>query len=366
MNIFPRIYRRLVKTIRFSLAIPLSIGFACRHRRLRRVRKIIYVVTPPPYLPNIGDHAQVIAIRRWMEKHFDGFPVIELDMDECKWYLPAIRWLIRPDDLIFFHSGGNLGDRGIWCENRRRLYIRSFPDHKIISLPQTIYFSDTPRGRKERENTRRIYAAHPDLTIIARDAQSGRIANELFPRATTFSIPDFVLSLPPRRRLREDTTGKVLLCLRRDIEAALTPEERERIPGIIPYRTDFFDTTFSHPIKARDRETLLTQTLDYFSSFDGIITDRYHGVIFAVICRRPCLVLPTVDHKLTSAIEWFREVPFISIARNLDEIPGKLKNCLSVKDRSVPDWNQLYFDGLPSKLGLQPQELSSTTYLTAN
>ncbi|HDL64664.1 MAG TPA: hypothetical protein ENH12_04665, partial [Proteobacteria bacterium] len=135
---------------------------------------------------------------------------------------------------------------------------------------------------------------------------------------------------------------------------------RNQIPRIIPYQTAFFDTTFSASIKAGNREALLIQTLNYFSSFDGVITDRYHGVIFSVICRRPCLVLPTVDHKLTSAIEWFTEVPFITIARNLDEIPGKLEQCLRGGDRSVPDWNRIYFDGLPARLGLKlaPTELT--------
>lgn len=352
MKIFKRIYRRLVKTLRFSLAIPLSIGFAFRNRSIRRVRKIIYIVTPPPYLPNIGDHAQIIAIRRWMKKHFPDLPVIELDMDQCKWYLPAIRWLIHPEDLIFCHSGGNLGDRGIWCESRRRLYIRAFPKNRIISLPQTIYFSNTPFGRREEENTRRIYAAHQNLTIIARDPRSGEVAGELFPRAATFCIPDFVLALPPLETDRSKKSGKVLLCLRQDIESALTAEDQALIPGLIPYRTSRFDTTFSRAIKVKDRDALLAKTLDYFSSFDAIITDRYHGVIFAVICRIPCLVLPTVDHKLTSSIHWFDEIPFVIMARNLAEIPGRLEECLAAGREPVPDWNRLYFDTLPSRLEL--------------
>lgn len=352
MNIFKRIYRRLVKTIMFSLAIPLSVGFAYRNRRLRRVRKIIYVVTPPSYLPNIGDHAQVIAIRRWMKKHFPGLPVIELDMDQCKWYLPAIRRLIRPDDPIFFHSGGNLGDRGIWCESRRRLYIRSFPHNKIISLPQTIYFSDTPVGRREREKTRRIYATHPDLTIIGRDPQSGRIASELFPRATTFSIPDFVLSLPPRQESAPNNPRKILLCLRIDIEGALSPKERAHISSIIPYPTTYFDTTFNQPIKVKNRKTLLERTLNFFSSFDAVITDRYHGLIFAALCRKPCLALPTVHHKLSSSIEWFIDLPYVTLIRELAEIPTELERCVNSNQRNIPDWNHLYFDGLPERLGL--------------
>lgn len=352
MNLGKRILRRLIKITRFSLTIPLSLGFALRNRRLRGVRKIIYVATPPPYLPNIGDHAQIIAIRRWMQKHFPDLPVIELDMDQCKWYLPAVRWLAGSDDLIFFHSGGNLGDRGIWCESRRRLYIRKFPKNRLISLPQTIYFSDTSAGRRERENTRRIYATHPDLTIIARDPQSETIASELFPRAVTFSVPDFVLSLPPRDAPVNAGMGKVLLCLRLDNEAALTAEQRDRVRRLVPYPTEYFDTTFSRPIKVKSREDLLTRTLDYFSAFDAVITDRYHGVIFAVICRKPCLVLATVDHKLTSSIHWFDDIPFVDMVPDLSDLPARLERCLAAGRDKVPDWNRIYFDALPGKLGL--------------
>ena len=173
-----------------------NLWFAYVRRRLRHRRKILYAITPPPRLNNVGDHAQVIAIHIWLKKNFPRLPIIEMDKDQARYYLPALRWLIQPDDIVFLHSGGNLGDRGIWSESIRRLLISTFTRNQIVSLPQTIYFSDTSNGNKEREKTRRIYATHPNLTIIARDPQSGELATELFPKAQTFCMPDFVLSLP--------------------------------------------------------------------------------------------------------------------------------------------------------------------------
>ena len=192
-----RSVRRTIKNIlKLPLRITLNILFILKHRHLKNTPKILYAITPPPRLKNIGDHAQAVAIKRWLKKHYPGIPVLEMDKDRSRYYLPALRWLFNPEDRLFLHSGGNLGDRGLWSENIRRLIIKTFPNNKIVSLPQTIYFSDTPRGKKERLISQRIYNSHSNLTIIGRDKESGKLAQELFPEALTFSMPDFVLSLP--------------------------------------------------------------------------------------------------------------------------------------------------------------------------
>ena len=112
-----------------------NVGFAYTHINLRSKNKIIYALTPPPYLKNVGDHAQVIAIRAWLDKHFPELPVIEIDKDQGNYFLPALRWLVQLDDIFFLHSGGNLGDRGKWSETMRRQMISEFPSNQIISLP---------------------------------------------------------------------------------------------------------------------------------------------------------------------------------------------------------------------------------------
>ena len=347
--------KRIRKIIKHIFKLPVivlrNLLFAHRHRSLRNVRKIIYAITPPPRLKNIGDHAQAVAIHRWLQKQYPGLPVLEMDKDRARYFLPALKRLVGPDDLIFLHSGGNLGDRGMWSESIRRLIIGSFPGNKIVSLPQTIFFSDTPRGHSERENTRCIYGEHPDLTIIGRDPLSGDIAQDLFPGAQTFSIPDFVLSLTPYPPAPHNDTPRILLCLRGDDESALPPDARDAFASELPYSHEMFDTTLAEPIPADDRERILKKTLDYFYSFDIVITDRYHGVIFSVLCRKPCLVIRTVDHKLTSALTWFRDVPYVMFVDDLDRIGDMVKKALAIDTFDTPDWNRDYFDPLPGRIG---------------
>lgn len=351
-SILGKIRQKIISVAQAPGWILNNISWVYNHRHLKNQRKIIYALTPPPYLPNVGDQAQAIAIHRWLNKHFSSLPVIELHKDECQHFLPALKWLVQSDDIFFLHSGGNLGDRGIWSETRRRLLITSFPKNQIVSLPQTIYFSDTPVGKTERENSRQIYATHQKLTVIGRDPRSGELARELFPKAQTFCMPDFVLSMAVRKSQTRNDPPKVLLCLRLDDESALSEAQRQEIGERLPYPHSYYDTTLDRPIAAGEREKVLEETLNLFLACDAVVTDRYHGVIFAVLCQKPCVVLPTVDHKLTSAMEWFHDVPFVTLAENIESIPALVDRCISVENREEPDWNANYFDKLPAMVGL--------------
>ena len=330
--------------------------FAYSQREFQKQPKIIYSLTPPPYLKNVGDHAQVIAIRAWLDKHFSQLHIIEMDKDQGHYFLLALRWLVNADDIFFLHSGGNLGDRGKWSERMRREIIQTFPRNQIISLPQTIFFSDTPQGKAEQAISQRIYSNHPNLTIIGRDPRSGELAAELFPQAKSFCMPDFVLSLPLRYAEPSTDQTKVLLCLRLDNESALTAEQRQEIGDSLPYDCTYYDTTLEQAIDLEQREKTLDETLAKFLAADVVVTDRYHGLIFTVLCQKPCVVLRTVDHKLTSAIHWFKDIPNVIFAENLADIPKLVEHCLQIKESKSIDWSETYFDQIPQLVGLSSQD----------
>jgi pyruvyl transferase EpsI len=81
-----------------------------------------------------------------------------------------------------------------------------------------------------------------------------------------------------------------------------------------------------------------------------VVTDRFHGLIFAIICRKPAVVLPTVDHKLTSAIAWFKDIANVQLCADLAEVPELLKRVMTTPMTEYPDFNRLYFDQLPDLL----------------
>ena len=191
-NYFKYVLRQLKKTVYLPIN---NFIFYSKIKQYKNVKKIIYNITPPHSLRNIGDHAQVVAIKKWFKDTFEGYLVLEFDKDEIYKYIHSIKRVVNERDLIFLQSGGNLGDRGLWSENARRLVIKNFPKHKIISLPQTIFFSNTKKGKEELEITKNIYNSHGDLTVIARDRYSFKLAKEYFPKCKTMICPDFVLYL---------------------------------------------------------------------------------------------------------------------------------------------------------------------------
>ena len=76
---------------------------------------------------------------------------------------------------------------------------------------------------------------------------------------------------------------------------------------------------------------MLGEVIHYYSQFRAIVTDRYHGTIFALVAGTPVIVLRTTDHKVTSGATWLnRYYPeYVYPAQSLDEavsIAGRLRD----------------------------------------
>jgi len=339
--------RILIKTIaKFGGNSILAIKLLRFHRK----KKIIYVITPPPKLRNIGDHAQVLGIKKWFNDHFPEYLILEFDKDQTTRYINTIKLITSKDDLIFLHSGGNLGDRGLWSERARRSVIQKFPENTIISLPQTIYFSDTDKGKDELNISKKIYNSHKDLTIIARDEHSFKFAQEYFPSCKTFCCPDFVLYLNKFQRQKRE---KVLVCLRNDTESILDRNDRGNIITYIENlgeKYELYDTTIEHDILPEAREKEFDKAIKLFSSRKIVITDRFHGIIFSVISKTPCIALNTIDHKITDSVKWFKDLNYIFFTDNYMDIPHIFDEITKIDDFNSIDWRERYFNNLKYKL----------------
>ena len=339
--------------------------FYLRHRHLSDRQKILYALLPPPWISNAGDHAQVLAIQAWLDKHFPDRPRLELNQEQVIHFLPALRLLIAPGDIIFLHSGGNLGDRYMSTESARRKLIQAFPETRIVSLPQTVYFTETEHGAMQYAQTRDIYQAHPRLTILCRDLYSAHLSESLLPNITTFCIPDFVLSLQPRTHHR-DKNAPILFCLRNDndIESVFSSADKTQLLAQFTDRAKLIDIRREDRVSPQERLAFVETTLSEFEKSSVVVTDRFHGLIFAVLCQRPCVALPSIGHKMSFGVRWFHELPWVRWAEGLEEVPTLVKSLLDERDTPIPNWNKNYFDTLPAALGLTARsEWSLTTRL---
>jgi pyruvyl transferase EpsI len=321
-----------------------------RYFKLKNQCKLIYVLTPPAQLSNIGDHAQVIGIKNWLSDNYAGMPILEFNKDETIHLQWAIKKLTNKNDLIFIHSGGNMGDSGIWSEKGRRLTIQNFPENKIVSLPQTIHFSDSDLGKRELKKSQNIYNSHKNLTIIARDFKSEKLAKNYFPKAKIFSCPDFVLYL--QKTFNEVYAGKsshILFCLRNDSESAINEQQRKKIISSVNQSFTTIDTTLPRLILRNKRNKELKEIIDIVSHSSVVVTDRFHGLIFAVLTKTPCIVISTINHKLTSAFKWFDGINFVEFATYLDDIPLLINKLQNLKEKKDKDWAKQYFDQIKEK-----------------
>jgi len=338
-----------------------ELSFYLDHRNLSDKEKIIYPTTPPAGLNNIGDHAQVVGIKKWFKKHFEQCPVVEVDKNESTQYISKLKKLTTQDDLIILHSGGNLNHRSKLSEGARRTIIKEFPDNQIIQLPQTIYFGDSEYAQEQLQISRDIYNSHNSLIITARDPVSLELANEYFD-VPTLMAPDFALLIDAEDyiELSSNRSG-CLLCLRQDEESDLTKEQQSTIESQmldLGYETSWFDTTLDERIPKSKREYYLKSTLQKFANNEVIITDRFHGMIFSVITQTPCVAIDTVDHKISSSSHWFDDLEHISTTSKLNQVKSV---AIEVRHNEIidMDFGQAFFDQYSTEIMSVVSELDN-------
>ena len=307
-------------------------------RRLRAAGRPVvwWMLTPAARMKNLGDFAQAPVVEAWLRKEV-GVEPIELDKDECARLAVPLRRLIHPDDLILLQSGGNMGERGRQTERLRRRIIREFARNTIVSLPQSISWSDTEDGRAEAGVSRPIYRSHPDLEIVARDPVSLENGRELFGPACHRMAPDLVLRMArePGVQPREGA----LVVLRADRERALSDDQQGAIfDSLSGWRVDRFDTKVDRPVRRGRRSRIINEVLDDFARHRLVVTDRLHGMIFAYLTDTPCLVFEAIDHKLRTGVDWLDGTPRIRLASPDQPLEPLIEELLAAPSRTTrPD-----------------------------
>lgn len=97
--------------------------------------------------------------------------------------------------MVLIAGGGNFGDLWPAHQAHREWLVGQYPQHRIIQLPQSIYFADSVG----QERSGKILAAHPDFHLVVRDRPSLAIAQRLLGERA-YLCPDMALHLKPYLR----------------------------------------------------------------------------------------------------------------------------------------------------------------------
>lgn len=296
-------------------------------------RAIIFGI---PHHGNLGDNAIAMTEEKFLKENLKGYEIYnvpERNLDKCA---DKLKKYIQPEDVLFMHGGGNIGDTYERPEKGRRKVIQNFPNNKIIIFPQTAYYSDTELGKKELEISKEIYNNHPDLTMIAREEKSYEFMKKHFTNAKVILTTDIVMYLD-----KTDDSKKregAILALRTDREKVFTDTNQIEAENIVKKYHDKISITdtnirdINNNIFETEREAILDKKFEEFQTAELAITDRLHGMIFAAITSTPCVAFTNFNFKIKESFKWLEHLEYIEFCDDIKDLEDKIKKVKSVKN----------------------------------
>ncbi|GGH15430.1 polysaccharide pyruvyl transferase family protein [Paenibacillus segetis] len=213
---------------------------------------------------------------------------------------------IPSDHIIVLHGGGNFGDLYPAHQKLREKIIEDYPDHRIVILPQTIFYKE----ESEFDRTAQIFNRHNDLHLYVRDTLSHDMASNKFHEIHVYLSPDMAHQLWPI--MPKSSPGKDLLYFfRTDIEKTREQEQLESSG-----RGDYLDWTSLYnrvekksinmivglmrkgsgplPLQAiwgKYTDYLVGKAVKRFSGYHSVQTSRLHGHILSCLMDKPNTLL---------------------------------------------------------------------------
>lgn len=308
-----------------------------------------------PTHSNLGDQAQACCIEKYFRKFFSDHIVFKLSNNAFDFYeekiLMILKEKIKETDLIFFQSGYTF--TGIHpYENMHRKIVENFPYNKIVFLPQTVKF----KNQKILENVQNFYGKYDNIYFFARDKISYDIYKSIFPEhRNVHCFPDIVTTEIGNYDFNNNERNGILLCVRNDVEKLYSFQEislfKEKLQKIAKVSlSDTNSETKENSLKEYWKK--IEETIDDYAQYQVIITDRYHGTIFALIANTPTpvIILKTTDHKVVTGADWFEGVyeDYVYVVNDLEEASQVAQQIVTgFEYRKLPSYfKEKYYDRL--------------------
>lgn len=214
--------------------------------------------------------------------------------------------VIPKDHIIVLHGGGNFGDLYPAHQKLREKIITGYPQHRIVILPQTIFY----KKESEFDRTAHIFNRHNDVHLYVRDPFSHEMATMKFNKCSIYLSPDMAHQLWPIQP--KSSPGKDLLCFfRTDIEKTRAQEQLERSgQGDYLDWTSLYNRVEKKSINMIVRmmskggvplpmqkiwgmytDYLVDKAIKRFSGYKIVQTSRLHGHILSCLMDKPNTLL---------------------------------------------------------------------------
>ena len=350
--------REIVRPIRLALRHPLA------HKDNKALLKMLNGLQGAerprvwyfgvPTHNNLGDQAQKFCILAWVEANCPGAEVVKISSRDFNGGAARtavlLKRLVRPDDVIIMQSGHTM-DGLHPDETAHRMIPDSFPGNRIVFFPTSIKFLSKRGMRRDI----RAINAHPRTLFLARDAVSAEKARSIYPKVDVRLYPDVVTTLIGKYEFDGHRSG-ALLCTRNDGEKFYSygeidalADELERQIGSLA-QTDTTVDLGGIDLDSKEAWSRIEKVIESYAHYRVVVTDRYHGTIFARIAGTPVVVLRTADHKVTSGAQWFEDAgdEAITVAGDLASVPDLARGLMTrfPEGAAAPPFAAPYYEEL--------------------
>lgn len=291
-----------------------------------------------PNHPNVGDAAIWAGETTWLRRQGH---TVSYACDLHGYTRASLAGAIGAEGTILLHGGGNFGD--VWPDHQvlRERVVGDFPTHRIVSLPQTMQFSDDAA----LERARARFNGHPNINFLLRDRGSLQNAKEAFTGPSQL-CPDLAFALGPFIRVQTPDVPRLWLS-RTDSERRakrLTPptakddfladwlsddhvSERPRAKALKRRAEAKGREIVRRPastlpaLRARICDVLASGRVQYgrrlLSRGEVVITDRLHAHILCVLSDIPHVIVETGYGKIRDFhATWTSELTFVHVAED--------------------------------------------------
>lgn len=290
-----------------------------------------------PDYGNIGDLAIRFAQERYLARVLPDYTVQSVPLADTYKFLRILKDRLVGSDLVLVTGGGSMGDLYPRAQFGRMFIARYLSSRRIVSFPQSIIFSSTGEAGRSGVREAKALSFCNQFVLTARESQSRRDMEALFSNRVIYA-PDIVFSLIEETRAMPNIERSgALMMLRGDAERSLSGLDADVIDRRLRSRFSVVsrrDNTVRDELIFRGAEEKpFLAMLDDIRATEVVVTDRLHGMIFAVITGTPCIVLPNTNHKIRGTYDaWVeRSCPYVVFLDRLDE--AELDRALQVVTR---------------------------------
>lgn len=298
-------------------------------------RRGIILFNSPDYR-NIGDHAIAKGERIFFEENYPEYELFEVSPSEYVREYNVIHQQIREDDILFISGGGNIGDLYLYLFDITLDIIDSFPDNEIVILPQSIYFTDSDLGEKEKEHLRETVLSHNNITICVREEYSLERIKAIFKDdMNCICVPDMAMGLT--RRFYKDRKG-ALVCLRDDLEKIFDDESViTRTLEQMGYDWNKISMISVDNVLLDNRDKTINEVFEMLGSVEVVVTDRLHCMVFCWLTNTPCVFFDSLTKKNVGVYRWIDDCRYIKCCNKIGELSQSIREVANSSDKALAE-----------------------------